>query len=71
MTFKEFDRWCNERACDGLWGYLEFNYCVSIIKDVRRMMPWKREKYWKKNYAQWVVKTIVTPINNRRGGGEA
>lgn len=71
MTFKEFDRWCNERACDGMWGYLDCIYCISILKDVQRRMPWKREKYWKENYAQWVVKTIVTPINNRRGGGES
>ena len=23
MKYKEFIRWCNERACDGCWGMLE------------------------------------------------
>ena len=30
MKFKEFAKWCNERACDGCWGMLEAMACIDI-----------------------------------------
>ena len=30
MKFKEFAKWCNERACDGCWGMLEAMACIDL-----------------------------------------
>lgn len=32
MTFKEFDAWCYERACDGHWSFGTFRFCLDVIK---------------------------------------
>lgn len=49
MKFKEFENWCNERACDGCWGMLEAMTCIGLIKEIRKAPFWKREKLWKEN----------------------
>lgn len=62
MTFKEFMEWCNDRACDGFWSRREV---LDILDDVRKKLPWRREKYWKKRYESRVTQQIVIPINKR------
>ena len=47
MTFKEFSKWCNERACDGCWGMKEAMICVTICEDIYKKPFWKREKIWR------------------------
>ena len=65
MKFKEFSKWCNERACDGCWGAYEAIFCVSIGTEIRRKPFWKREKKWQKmNSELSIEETIVNPINN-------
>ena len=59
MTFKEFRTWCNERACDGCWGFAETITCIDIMKKVQKENFWKREKVWQKEYAWYVVPNIV------------
>ena len=44
MSFKEFVRWCNERACDGCWGLSAAITCVGIMHEVEEKPFWKREK---------------------------
>lgn len=34
MTYAEFRKWCNERACDGQWSMSEAMACISIMKQV-------------------------------------
>lgn len=63
MKFKEFVRWCNERACDGCWGMIESMACIDLIKTVREKPFWKREKFWREEYEQRVLNEIVNPIN--------
>lgn len=65
MTFKEFEAWCNRRACDACWGILEAMTCIDIIKKVREKWFWKREKFWKEEYASDVVEQIVKPIEKK------
>lgn len=65
MTFKEFRAWCNERACDGCWGFTETIICIDIMKKVQKENFWKREKVWQKEYAWYVIPNIVDPINKR------
>ena len=47
MKFKEFENWCNERACDGRWGMLTVMVCIDLIGKVIKVPFWKREKFWK------------------------
>lgn len=63
MKFKDFTKWCNDRAFDGRWGMLEAAACIDIIGKVRKKLPWQREKFWSKEYEEQVVREIVEPIN--------
>lgn len=65
MKFREFVSWCNQRAADGCWGMLEAMVCVDIIETVRKERFWKREKFWKENYADDVPEHIVNPIEKK------
>lgn len=65
MTFKEFEYWCNQRACDGCWGVLEAMTCIDILGIVRKKGFWKKEKFWQENYASDVVEQIVNPIEKK------
>ena len=65
MTFKQFKRWCNDRACDGCWGYNDAIYCIDLIQTMMKIPWWKRERVWKKIELQ-VLATVVTPINQKR-----
>ena len=65
MKFREFVSWCNQRAADGCWDVLEAMVCVDIIETVRKERFWRREKFWKENYADDVLEQIVNPIEKK------
>ena len=65
MTFKQFKRWCNDRACDGCWGSEEAAFCIDLISDMMKIPWWKRNKVWKKIEIK-VIHVIVTPTNQKR-----
>ena len=65
MKFKEFENWCNERACDGCWGMLETIACINLINEIMKIQFWKREKIWKENYEQQVLEEIINPIEKK------
>lgn len=50
MKFKEFSKWCNERACDGCWGMAEAIVCCETAQTIYKLPFWKREKAWKEIY---------------------
>lgn len=63
MTYKEFCRWCNDRAADGCWGYNEARHCIAIYDDIRKNFPfWKREERWRELEAE-IVEKIINPTN--------
>lgn len=62
MTYKEFVSWCNDRACDGRWGFRKAKACCEIISIVQSAPFWKRKKVWQA-YEPDVVKKIVNPTN--------
>ena len=66
MTFKEFTKWCNERACDGCWGMKEAIQCMEIGTLIAKQRFWKREKIWK-DYCDEVgiVEKIVEPTSRK------
>ena len=65
MTFKEFTRWCNERACDGCWSMNTTIFCIDIVNRVREKPFWKREREWQRiNREEYdVISNIVSAIN--------
>lgn len=65
MTFKQFDAWCNERACDGCWGMLEAMVCIDLIGKMRKIPFWKREKVWREKYEKQALDEIVNPIEEK------
>lgn len=48
MKFKEFENWCNERACDGCWGMLTAMVCIDLIGKVKKFHFGKEKKSGKK-----------------------
>lgn len=65
MTFKEFETWCNKRACDGCWGMITAMVCIDLIGKMRKIAFWNRKKVWKTQYENRVLKEIVNPIENK------
>lgn len=65
MKFKEFEAWCNQRACDGCWGMLDAMVCIDIIGKVRKQRFWKREKFCQEKYSDDVMEQIVSPIERK------
>ena len=65
MTFKEFTKWCNARACDGNWGLHHVLTCTSIYNEIKEIPFWKRERVFKNKYAKHVYEEIVKPINEK------
>lgn len=64
MTFKEFVRWCNQRACDGRWGFNTALYCAYVINYVKSFPFCEREKEWR-IIEPYVMATYVNPTNNK------
>ena len=65
MTFKEFETWYEQRNCNGHLSALEKIGCSCIIEIVHKKWFWKREKFWKDNYASAVMELVVNPIEKK------
>lgn len=63
MKYKEFNDWCNERACDGRWGLKEAILCVGICETISNKPRWRREKAWQKHELRMTAEEIVTETN--------
>ena len=53
ITFEEFAKWCNERACDGQWSMGTAITCIEVYRKVNTVKPLfgkkkKREEEWNK-----------------------
>lgn len=66
MTFKEFKAWCNERSCDGLWGFTTVINCIAVLDEVHKAPSWRREKVWQQiNKEHRIVEKFVEPTNKK------
>ena len=66
MTFKEFVAWCNERACDGCWGFNTVIACINAMNEVKLSPPWAREAAWQRvNREHRIVRDYVIPTNKK------
>ena len=53
ITFEEFNKWCNMRACDGQWSMSMAVDYMEIIRQVLKVKPLfgrkkAREKEWER-----------------------
>ena len=53
LTFEEFKKWCNMRACDGCWSVFAACFYIEAINQVLKVKPLfgrkrAREKEWKR-----------------------
>lgn len=51
VTFEEFDRWANERACDGRWSFVDAVMSLQVIRSILNIKPLfgkkkARERAW-------------------------
>ena len=65
MKYKEFSDWCNQRACDGCWSMKTAIYCIDLCSYINSFAPWKREKIWRNNYEDMIVKNVVNVIDEK------
>ena len=63
MTYKQFSKWCNDRAADGCWGFKEASLCCYVITEIQKLPFWKTEKAWR-GEEEFIVNKIVKPIND-------
>lgn len=47
MKFKEFVKWCDDRAYDGCWGLMEAIICIDIIEKVQKIASGKEKRFGK------------------------
>ena len=64
MTFKEFNEWCNCRACDGCWSANTATYCTAICRKINALPFWKRKKAWDEA-KDFIEKEIVQVIDKK------
>lgn len=62
MTYRQFSKWCNDRAADGCWGFKEASLCCYVITEIQKLPFWKREKAWR-GEEEFLVNNVINPIN--------
>lgn len=66
MKYKEFAKWCNQRACDGFWGSKEAMVCITVGSEIQKQPFWRRERMWQgMNEIFAIEKDIVIPTNQK------
>ena len=66
LSFKEFQDWCNQRACDGRWGFAEAVVCCDIMKQVNSVPKYrfkKRKQMWEE--LEPTANEILTKTNEK------
>ena len=67
MKYKEFVKWCNERAADGCWDINAIRYCYCVMQIINAYKwPWKKQRVWHKEYERDIVSNIVDPLDCKR-----
>lgn len=65
MTYKEFKKWCNQRATDGCWSLKQAIFCADVRKYIDSHYFWQREKVWKEEYEFLTYLQVIKPINDK------
>lgn len=40
-------------------------FCIWILKEVKKIPFWKREKVWKEKYEKEILRDVVEPIEKK------
>lgn len=66
ISFKAFSDWCNQRACDGYWSMETAIFCINLVTEIYKIwFSWRREKFWKENYEEYVRENVVNVIEEK------
>lgn len=65
MKYKEFKKWCNDRAYDGCWSMKQAQFCIDVIQYINAHYFWQREKVWKEEYEHLTYLQVIKPINDK------
>lgn len=66
ISFKAFSDWCNQRAADGCWSMNTAMFCINLITKINKIwFSWRREKYWKEHYEEYVRENVVNVIQKK------
>lgn len=65
MKYKEFVKWCNERACDGCWGIRLAMDCICAMEDINKEFFWQREKTWQKHELYQSICQCISETNKK------
>lgn len=64
MTYEDYFTWCEERKADGQWLPNEQSFCTVMVKELKRVWPWKRKMVWEAIRDELLTE-FVNPINAR------
>lgn len=64
MTFKEYEKWCYARVCDGCWSYDTARFCIGVLMFIKDLPFWKRKEAWRKR-ASIMIREVINPINQK------
>ncbi len=64
MTYKEFKKFCNERATDGCWSLKQAQFCIDVRNYIDAHWFWQREKVWKEEYELLTYMNVIKPITD-------
>jgi len=63
MTYQEFKKYCNDRACDGQWSMLEAMACINVIEEIDSIKVkglFKKKKTLKAQELEWRKRNYET-----------
>lgn len=62
MKFKDFTKWYEQNSGSSSWNSAMSSYCENVIHELRNVAWWRRERVWKRNYEDIVLRNIVVPF---------
>ena len=63
MSYQDFKKWCNDRACDGRWDMLEAMACLDVIKEIDKIKVkglFKKKKTLEARELEWRKRNYKT-----------
>ena len=63
MSYEDFKKYCNDRACDGSWSMIESMSCINIINDIDSIKIkgfFKKKKTLQAREAEWKRRNYKT-----------
>lgn len=67
MKYKEFLKWYNDNVSAFQFSSIS-KLCSEIIEELQAIKWWKRERIWKRDFEEAVIRNIIVPykINSQK-----